>query len=142
MRMGSRHLEELTLDAWPPLQTLLYDGWLLGFSGGYTRRANSVQPLYPSTLPLSDKIATCEAMFADRGLPIAFKVTSGSADPDLDATLLPSTCMPSSASASNTRTGTECGCEMFHRPRGHTHAKLSPCAPWAALGSGRCSPRR
>jgi N-acetylglutamate synthase len=87
MRMSSRHLEELTLDAWPPLQTLLYDGWLLGFSGGYTRLANSVQPLYPSTLPLSDKIATCEAMFADRGLPIAFKVTSGAADPDLDATL-------------------------------------------------------
>ena len=39
---SSRFIEELTLNAWPPLQTQLYDGWLLGFSGGYTRRANSV----------------------------------------------------------------------------------------------------
>src|SRR5437868_6694718 len=55
-----RVIEELTLNAWPPLQSMLYDGWLLGFSHGYTRRANSVQSLYPSSLPLDEKIAICE----------------------------------------------------------------------------------
>jgi hypothetical protein len=79
--LDSRHFEELTLNAWPPLQTLLYDGWLLGFSGGYTRRANSVQPLYPSTLPLAEKIAECEATYAARCIPLTFKITSSAADP-------------------------------------------------------------
>jgi GNAT superfamily N-acetyltransferase len=83
----SRFIEELTLNAWPPLETLLFDGWLLGFAGGYTRRANSVQPLYASTLALDDKIATCEAVFAARGRQITFKVTSSPADPRLDALL-------------------------------------------------------
>jgi len=41
--MDSRLIEELTLNAWPPLETLLFDGWILSFSDGYTRRANSVQ---------------------------------------------------------------------------------------------------
>ncbi|MDB5085123.1 MAG: family N-acetyltransferase, partial [Bacilli bacterium] len=35
-------IEELTLNNWQPLQTMLYDGWLLRFAGGYTKRANSV----------------------------------------------------------------------------------------------------
>jgi len=85
--LPSRFIEELTLNAWPPLQTLLYDGWLLGFSGGYTRRANSVQPLHASTLPLLDKVAECEAILAARGRPSVFKMTSTCADPELDGLL-------------------------------------------------------
>lgn len=82
-----RFVEELTFNAWPPLEVVLFDGWLLGFSDGYTRRANSVQPLYASTLPLSDKIATAEALFAARSRPMTFKITSEPADPALDSTL-------------------------------------------------------
>ena len=37
-----REIEELTLNAWPPLETLFFDGWILSFSDGYTRRANSI----------------------------------------------------------------------------------------------------
>ena len=42
-----RHIKELAVNAWPSLQTLL-DGWVLRFANGYTRRANSVNLLYPS----------------------------------------------------------------------------------------------
>jgi N-acetylglutamate synthase len=82
-----RLLEELTLNAWPPLQTLLFDGWLLSFSDGYTRRANSIHPLYPSQLPLAAKLATCEAVYAARGQEIVFKLTSAAEDAGLDQTL-------------------------------------------------------
>ncbi len=61
-----RTIEELTLNAWPALQTVLYDGWLLRFADGYTRRANSVNPIYPSAVPLADKIAACERAYAAR----------------------------------------------------------------------------
>lgn len=43
-------IEELSLSHWQPLSTLLYDGWVLRFAKGYTKRANSVQPIYDSTL--------------------------------------------------------------------------------------------
>ena len=71
--MIHRHLEELTLNAWPSLASLVYDGWILCFSNAYTRRANSVHPLYPSSLDLADKIATCESMYAARGLETVSK---------------------------------------------------------------------
>jgi ribosomal protein S18 acetylase RimI-like enzyme len=85
--MLTRHLEELTLNAWPALTNLLFDGWVLSFSEGYTRRANSIHPLYPSTLPLADKIATCAAAYAAHAQETVFKLTSGAHDAELDATL-------------------------------------------------------
>jgi ribosomal protein S18 acetylase RimI-like enzyme len=85
--MIHRHLEELTLNAWPALENLLYDGWVLSFSNGYTRRANSIHPLYPSGLDVTEKIATCRALYAARGQETVFKVTSGQHDAALDATL-------------------------------------------------------
>lgn len=69
------HLEELSLNAWPARQTVYYDGWVLRFADGYTRRANSVNPLYPSSLPLPEKIAHCERVYASQGLRTVFKLT-------------------------------------------------------------------
>jgi N-acetylglutamate synthase len=84
-----RLLEELSLNALPALQTLHYDGWELRFSGGaggYPRRANSIQMLYPSLLPLDEKIAFCEAQYKARGQRTIFKMTLASPD-GLDAAL-------------------------------------------------------
>ena len=82
-----RLIEELTLNAWPSLETVLYDGWVLRFADGYTRRANSVNPLYPSSTPLEEKVAYCEAVYARRGLDTVFKLTDASEPPELDAFL-------------------------------------------------------
>ncbi len=80
-------LEEISLNAWPALQTVVYDGWLLRFAEGYTRRANSINPLYPATRDLDAKLAFCEPLYHARGLPVIFKLAEGAAPPDLDAAL-------------------------------------------------------
>lgn len=70
-------LEELSLNAWPALQTFLYDGWVLRFASGYTKRANSINPLYASrlTFDIDQKIDFCESVFHSQKLPVVFKIT-------------------------------------------------------------------
>ncbi|MBB5191297.1 ribosomal protein S18 acetylase RimI-like enzyme [Silvimonas terrae] len=67
--------EGMTQSAWPALSTEVFDGWLLRFANGYTKRANSVTPLYAGTLADADKLDYCERRFADAGLPRIFKLT-------------------------------------------------------------------
>jgi N-acetylglutamate synthase len=82
-----RLLEELSINAWPSLDTMVYDGWLLRFANGYSRRANSINPLYPSALHLDEKISCCERIYEGRGLPIVFKLTDAAQPDGLDAAL-------------------------------------------------------
>ena len=70
-----RLIEELSLNAWPSLQTVCYDGWALRFAEGYTRRANSVASLYPSSLPFSEKVDYCEQAYSRQGQNTVFKLT-------------------------------------------------------------------
>jgi N-acetylglutamate synthase len=80
-------IEELSLSAWPALETCVYDGWILRFAGGYTKRSNSVNPLYPSTIPFEEKIAVCERQYADQGLPTVFKIVDCEGQAGIDALL-------------------------------------------------------
>jgi N-acetylglutamate synthase len=82
-----RFLEELSLTALPALQTAYYDGWILRFAGGHTRRANSVSPVYPSTLNPDDKIKHCENFYRAYHLPSVFKLTPMCYPSDLDQRL-------------------------------------------------------
>jgi len=82
-------IEELSLNAWPSLQTILYDGWAIRFASGYTKRANSVNPLHPSSMDLDEKIRFCENIYQGRNMPVVFKITPvvspGSLDERLSA---------------------------------------------------------
>jgi N-acetylglutamate synthase len=80
-------IEEMSLGAWPALQTVVFDGWLLRFAEGYTKRSNSVNPLYASTLPLAEKIEACEELYASRGLPTVFKITAAESQAPIDEAL-------------------------------------------------------
>ena len=82
-----RSLEELSANAWPGLGSTLVDGWISRFAAGYSRRANSVLPLYPGSTPLSERIARCEALARAQGIEPAFKLTPASLPEDLDAEL-------------------------------------------------------
>jgi len=84
MTINSKRIEEISLNAWPALQQVLYDGWILRFSKGYTKRANSVNPLYPSTRDLEEKVAYCEKFYTDQRLKPVFKLTPFCSPPNLD----------------------------------------------------------
>jgi ribosomal protein S18 acetylase RimI-like enzyme len=75
------------MNAWPAKRTLHYDGWVLRSADGYTKRANSVYPLYASEMEVDAKIEFCESFYRDLNLPPIFKLTRASTPPDLDARL-------------------------------------------------------
>lgn len=86
-------IEELSLSHWPSLSTQLYDGWILRFANGYTKRSNSVSPLYEGqpaasqSLSLSEKITHCEHIYTRRRQPTIFKITSSLIHQELDEQL-------------------------------------------------------
>ena len=82
---NTRFLEEVSLSAWPALQTVLVDGWVVRFSNGFGRRANSVNPLYPSVRSFEANLAECEALYARRDQRVVFKISPAAQPPGLDA---------------------------------------------------------
>jgi hypothetical protein len=82
-----RIIEELSMNAWPALRTLHYDGWVLRYADGYAKRANSVYLLYPSEIDVAEKIAFCESFYRDLGPPTVFKMTAASTPANLDIRL-------------------------------------------------------
>ena len=85
--MLARYIEEASLNAWPALQQAMFDGWLLRFSRGYTKRANSVNAFFASRLDVETKVDLCEKRYEERELPVIFRVTPFSTPPDLDRVL-------------------------------------------------------
>lgn len=67
-------IEDAALNAWPAPRQMVYDGWLLRFAEGYSKRTNSVNVRYESRLPLAQKIRFCEEVYAQEGLPLIFRL--------------------------------------------------------------------
>lgn len=82
-----RRLEELGLNSSAPPGQLLYDGWLVRLLPGSAKRARSVNAVYPSTLPLAEKIAHCRRLYRGAGLPAIFRITPFSTPATLDTAL-------------------------------------------------------
>jgi len=36
------------MTAWPAMQQILFDGWVLRLSKGFTKQSNSIIPVYPA----------------------------------------------------------------------------------------------
>lgn len=80
-------IEELSLNALPSLQQIIDDGWILRFADGYTKRANSVTPLYPSFQDPTAKIKRCQKIYRSFNLPPIFRLTNTAQSQEIDAIL-------------------------------------------------------
>lgn len=82
-----RHIEELSMNAFPPLGSLHHDGWVLHFTDCYARRVKAIYPLYEGSKPLQEKIDACETFYRGKGQRVVFKLTKTSFPAHLDETL-------------------------------------------------------
>lgn len=91
MRPASvRRLEEAGLNAWPALRVALLDGWVLRFADGFTKRANSANPIYGDSAGLDaqgldaksldakgldDRVSRVEGLYGAAGQRAIFRLT-------------------------------------------------------------------
>src|SRR6266550_3308789 len=87
IQLEARRLEELSLNASGAFQSLLYDGWLLGFRPGPTKRLRCVNAFYSTSLPLAEKVDYCVRFYQSLSLPAIFRMLPFSQPPELDAHL-------------------------------------------------------
>lgn len=69
-----RALEERAFNAWPAHQTVFHQGWVFRLSGGFTKRANSVNALEPGA-PFDGVREAAAALYARHGLPAIFRLS-------------------------------------------------------------------
>jgi len=81
-----RALERRALRAWPALETDTAAGWVRRFSGGYTKRANSINALEVDVEFNQSLKTTLEGPYRARGLPPVWRLTP-LAPPEADAAL-------------------------------------------------------
>jgi N-acetylglutamate synthase len=86
-RFDLKRIEEAGLNALQTQRQLFYDGWLLRISPGKAKRARSVNAHFGSTLPLVEKIAHCERVYAQHGLAPLFRMTPFNQPVDLEQAL-------------------------------------------------------
>jgi GNAT superfamily N-acetyltransferase len=79
-----RAIEEASFGAWPAFAQVLDDGWVLRFADGHSKRANSVNGVYPSFGDVEAKITRAEGWFRAQGLPTVFRVSPLAEPADLD----------------------------------------------------------
>ncbi|MGG4265650.1 GNAT family N-acetyltransferase [Peribacillus simplex] len=68
-------IEELSMNALPAMQTQIYDGWVIRFADGYTKRANSINPIYLSNENVKKKVMNCEQLYFARNNKAVYKIT-------------------------------------------------------------------
>ena len=85
--IDAARVEEAGLNALQTQRQLFYDGWLVRLSPGKAKRARSVNAHFGSTLPVAAKIAHCEALYRQHGLPPLFRITPFVQPASLEAAL-------------------------------------------------------
>jgi N-acetylglutamate synthase len=69
-------IEETCLNAWPAVRHVLLGDWLLRFSRGLSRRANSANPLRAEVRDIGAGLAAFEALYRAHQLPTIVRIPS------------------------------------------------------------------
>lgn len=80
-------IEDAGLNASAPPQQRWVDGWLLRFCPGKAKRARCINAVALGRLSLEQRLAACEPVFADAGLPLLMRITPFTQPDDLDTRL-------------------------------------------------------
>lgn len=80
-------IEDAGINASAPPQQRWVDGWLLRYSPGKAKRARCVQAVAAGRLPLTERLALCQAVMAEAGLPLVVRITPFSLPAGLDEAL-------------------------------------------------------
>lgn len=80
-------IETTSYKALPALEQRYYDGWLIRYANGYSRRANSVNPIYASNEDVHVKISRCESLYKAKNSRTIFKMTDAVHPANLDEIL-------------------------------------------------------
>ncbi|MFB5759815.1 GNAT family N-acetyltransferase [Paenibacillus medicaginis] len=71
-----KYIEELSLNALPAFYQMSIDGWIVRYAAGYTKRANSVNPIYSGEdIGVEKKLLQCENFYTNVSLDPVFKMT-------------------------------------------------------------------
>lgn len=80
-------IEDAGLNASAPPQQRWLDGWLVRVSPGKAKRARCINAVAQGKLSIDDRLAECEAVFAQAGLPLIVRITPFTQPEGLDAWL-------------------------------------------------------
>jgi N-acetylglutamate synthase len=70
-----RGLEERLINAWPALQTILIEDWVLRFADGYSKRANSASALRPGAALTPAVEKALRMLYGRKGLEEIVRIT-------------------------------------------------------------------
>ena len=118
-------LEERAFNAWPAHQTVFHEGWVFRLSGGYTKRANSVNALSPGA-SFDGVHDAAVALYARHGLPAVFRL-SPLAPPEADQALADAGYQHFDPSLVLHR---PLAADSAAQPGGGTSVSMSPSAAW------------
>ena len=80
-------VEDAGLNASAPPQQRWVDGWLVRFSAGKAKRARCVNAVAEGRLPVAERLAACEQVYAAASLPMIVRITPFTQPPGLDEAL-------------------------------------------------------
>jgi GNAT superfamily N-acetyltransferase len=80
-------VEDASLNASAPPQQRWLDGWLVRFSPGKAKRARCINAVATGRMTAAQKLALCESIYRDAGLPMVFRITRFSQPTSLDDVL-------------------------------------------------------
>lgn len=80
-------VEDAGLNASAPTRQLWMDGWLVRLSAGKAKRARCINAVAAGERALPDKLAACQALYREAGLPVFVRVTPFTQPPALEQEL-------------------------------------------------------